>query len=60
MGWYNRPNSGRSTKWTQSHPMREKAEKALLSKKIHFSQFLEVSVHCKRCNMKVPFWLFGF
>jgi hypothetical protein len=19
-GWYNRPNSGRSTKWTQSHP----------------------------------------
>jgi hypothetical protein len=20
-GWYNRPNSGRSTKWTQSHPM---------------------------------------
>jgi hypothetical protein len=21
-GWYNRPNSGRSTKWTQSHPMR--------------------------------------
>jgi hypothetical protein len=23
-GWYNRPNCGRSTKWTQSHPMREK------------------------------------
>jgi hypothetical protein len=23
-GWYNRPNSGRSTKWTQSHPMRKK------------------------------------
>jgi hypothetical protein len=23
-GWYNRSNSGRSTKWTQSHPMREK------------------------------------
>jgi hypothetical protein len=21
-GWYNRPNSGSSTKWTQSHPMR--------------------------------------
>jgi hypothetical protein len=20
-GWYNRPNSGRSTKWTQSHPI---------------------------------------
>jgi hypothetical protein len=20
-GWYNRPNGGRSTKWTQSHPM---------------------------------------
>jgi hypothetical protein len=23
-GWYNRPNSGRRTKWTQSHPMRKK------------------------------------
>jgi hypothetical protein len=23
-GWYNRPNSGHSTKWTQSHPMRKK------------------------------------
>jgi hypothetical protein len=23
-GWYNRPNSGRSTKWAQSHPMRKK------------------------------------
>jgi hypothetical protein len=22
-GWYNYPNSGRSTKWTQSHPMRK-------------------------------------
>jgi hypothetical protein len=22
-GWYNKPNSGRSTKWTQSHPMRK-------------------------------------
>jgi hypothetical protein len=22
-GWYNRPNSGRSTKWTQSQPMRK-------------------------------------
>jgi hypothetical protein len=22
-GWYNRPNSGRSAKWTQSHPMRK-------------------------------------
>jgi hypothetical protein len=22
-GWHNRPNSGRSTKWTQSHPMRK-------------------------------------
>jgi hypothetical protein len=22
--WYNRPNSGRSTKWTQSHPIRGK------------------------------------
>jgi hypothetical protein len=22
-GWYNRSNSGRSTKWTQSHPMKE-------------------------------------
>jgi hypothetical protein len=22
-GWYNRPNSGRSTKWTQSHPTRK-------------------------------------
>jgi hypothetical protein len=22
-GWYNTPNSGRSTKWTQSHPMRK-------------------------------------
>jgi hypothetical protein len=24
LGWYNRPSSGRSTKWTQSHPMRAK------------------------------------
>jgi hypothetical protein len=23
-GWYNRPKSGRSTKWTQSHPMKKK------------------------------------
>jgi hypothetical protein len=23
-GWYSRPNSGRSTKWTQSHPTRKK------------------------------------
>jgi hypothetical protein len=23
-GWYSMPNSGRSTKWTQSHPMRKK------------------------------------
>jgi hypothetical protein len=23
-GWYNRPNSGRSTKWTQSHRIRKK------------------------------------
>jgi hypothetical protein len=24
LGWYNRPNSGRTTKCTQSHPMRKK------------------------------------
>jgi hypothetical protein len=23
-GWYNRPKSGRSTKWTQYHPMKKK------------------------------------
>jgi hypothetical protein len=22
-GWYSKPNGGRSTKWTQSHPMRD-------------------------------------
>jgi hypothetical protein len=22
-GWHNRPNSGHSTKWTKSHPMRK-------------------------------------
>jgi hypothetical protein len=27
-GWYNRPNSGRSTKWTQSHPMRKTKTKS--------------------------------
>jgi hypothetical protein len=26
-GWYNRPNSGRPTKWTQSHPTPRKKKK---------------------------------
>jgi hypothetical protein len=26
-GWYNRPNSGRHTKWTQSHPHPKKLKK---------------------------------
>jgi hypothetical protein len=29
-GWYNRPNSGRPTKWTQSHPTSKKTEKNCL------------------------------
>jgi hypothetical protein len=35
-GWYNRPNSGRSTKWTQFHPMKgEKKRKYLSHPSLH-------------------------
>jgi hypothetical protein len=36
LGWYNRPNSGRSTQWTQSNPMRGR-KKRLSSGKAHKS-----------------------
>jgi hypothetical protein len=31
-GWYNRPNSGRRTKWTQSHPTARKRNTSMTSK----------------------------
>jgi hypothetical protein len=30
-GWYNRPNSGRRTKWTQSQPVRKIKKKSYLN-----------------------------